>query len=157
MAGSNLGPILLLGGAGVLAWYLFSNSSTTAQASATPATGTGPTPPPPVPYNTPDQIYQRLVANLSANAPAFKANPSSAMLTPYQFKYFLDQVTSVPSGLDFSQMFPQQVKADGSPTSTPTLTLGQFWTAMAPWLSKNVPGMSGFIGLSGLIARAGRY
>ena len=161
-SGSSILPIVLLGGAGYLAYKLFlSPASAAAQSSGTPV-GTPATPAmpatPPNPYNTPDQIFQRLVANLNQNAPAFKANPSGAQLTPYQWKFYLDQVTSVPAGLDFSQMFPGQVNPDGTPSATPNLTLGQFWTAMAPWLTSHVPGMTGIggRGLAGLILARGR-
>jgi hypothetical protein len=151
---SGILKIALLGGAAWAAWEFFLKPSTPA-ISATPNTSASGVSPVVVPFNTPDQIYQRLVTNLNGN-PQFKANPSGFTATPYQFKFYLDQVTQVPSGLDFSQLFPGQVNSDGSASATPNLTLGQFWSAMAPWLAKNIPGMTGFRGLAGIIARGRR-
>ena len=147
---SGILKIGLVAGAAWAAWQFFLKPSTPATA-ATPQPGTTPTPSV-VPFNTPDQIYQRLVTNVTQSVPAFKANPGSFAQTPYQWKFYLDQVTQTPSGLDFSQMFPGQVNSDGTPSATPNLTLGQFWSAMAPWLAKNIPGMTGFRGLAGIIA-----
>jgi hypothetical protein len=145
---SGVLKIALLGGAAWAAWQLFLKPSTTAsQSSATPAPAS-----PTVAFNTPDAIYSRLVAALTQGNPQFKASPSAFTATPYQFKYFLDQVTQTPASLDFSKMFPGQVDANGNPTATPNLTFGQFWSAMAPWLAQNVPGMTGFRGLAGIIA-----
>lgn len=153
--GSSLMPILLLGGAGVAAYFLFFAPATSAaQASATPAGGTPPTPTPATPtstYNTPDQIYQRLVQNLNTNLPGFSANPGQMAQTPYQWLYYLNQVTTVPSSLDFSKMFPSAVNSDGTPSANPNITLGQFWSSMSGWLAQNM-GMSG-IGLAGHITR----
>jgi hypothetical protein len=150
--GSSIVPIVLIGGAGYLAYKMFLSPATiAAQASGTPSGSTAaPASAPPVAFNTPDQIYQRLVANATQSNPGFAKAPSSFAQTPYQWKFYLDQVTSTPAGLDFSQMFPGQVNPDGTPTQTPNLTLGQFWTAIAPWLSKNVPGLSGVAGGRGL-------
>lgn len=146
--GFSVLPVLLIGGAAYLGYKMFLSPATSAaQASGTPApSGPTTTSTPPVPFNTPDQIYQRLVQNLTQSNPAFAKSPSSFAQTPYQWKFYLDQVTATPAGLDFSQMFPSQVNPDGTPSQTPNLTLGQFWSAMAPWLTKNVPGLSGIAG-----------
>jgi hypothetical protein len=153
-SGGAILPVILIGGAAYLAYqWFFAPATSAAQASATPApSGTTPQPPatPTVAFNTPDQIYQRLAQNLQQNAPAFKSNPN-AQLTPEQFLYFLNQVTQLPTQPNFSQMFPQNVNPDGtSNQQNPTVTLGQFWSVMAPWISKNVPGVQG-AGLAGYI------
>lgn len=157
---SGLMKILLIGGAVWVGYELFLKPSTAAASASGTPTGTTVTPTtapatPPVSYNTPDQIYQRLVANVTQQVPGFKASPGSFAQTSYQWKFYLDQVSQTPSGLDFSQMFPAQVNPDGTPSATPNLTLGQFWSTMAPWLTSHVPGMSG-IGLAGIISRGRR-
>ena len=152
---SGLMKIVLIGGAAWVGYELFLKPSTSAASTSAASTPAAAPATPPVTYNTPDAIYQRLVQSVTQQVARFKASPGSFAQTPYQWKFYLDQVTQTPAGLDFSQMFPQQVNSDGSPSATPNLTLGQFWSAMAPWLTKNVPGMTG-IGLAGYIARRRR-
>lgn len=166
--GSSFMPIVLLGGAGYLAYKLFMSPATTAaQASGTPtppaaspgvnppAAGSASSPASPAPaqsaYNSLDATFQRFSAQVQSNAsdPAITSQQGTYIATPSVFNYYLAQVSSF--NLDSTGM------AAAFPGGDVPMSLGAFWSAASGYLAKS-KGLSGWRGqgMAGLILSRGR-
>lgn len=155
MAGSNAGPIIILGGVAVGAWYVYKNYFATPAVSATgtaasPETGTtGATAPAStVAPSVLDTYYSQMVANATA---ADQPGP----LTPDQWGYYLNQyLNSVGSSVAPD---PLAVWTQAGFDRTVTMTAPVYWASVAPYLraTRGLSGLGIYGGL-GQIARAVR-
>ena len=169
--GSSVLPVVLLGGAAYLGYKLFLSPATSAAqssgtptppttppgvnpqaagpvASTPPVTATGPAPAQ-SPYNSLAQTWQRLNAQVQANAndPAITSQQGVFIATPSVFNYYLAQVSSY--NLDAPGM------ATAFPGGDVPMSLGAFWSAASQYLAQS-KGLSGFRGMAGLILSRGR-
>lgn len=139
-------PLLIIGGGGLLLWYLNSKgylsmsmfTGSTTPATTTPGTTTGTTTPPastaPA-YNSLAATFARMKADAGAQA-------ASTGLSAYGWNYSLARVSNITppnpvdvftSGMDLSQ----------------NMTADQYWGVMAPYLTANM-GLSGVRSINGL-------
>lgn len=146
--GSSIMPIVLLGGAAYLGYKLFLSPATTAaqasgtptQPPATPPTSSTAAPTPAVSsYNSLDQTFTRLSAQVSANKndPAITSQQGTYLAKPSVFNYYLGQVSSY--ALDANGM------AAAFPGGDNPMPLGTFWSAVSNYLAQN-KGLSGIAG-----------
>lgn len=151
MAGSNnLVTLALVGLGGYLVYeWLFAPSaaaSTATNTAAAPPSGTTTTSTPPAStapaFNSLDAIYARVAAKAG-----------SAPQTPDQFNFLLNQ--ELPSGK--SAPDPLAVFTDSGFDRAQTMSLSNWWGAVAPWL-KTTYGLSGLgvFGGLGALARGAR-
>lgn len=172
MAKSTGGTLLTVGLVGV-AGYLAYEYFFTAPATAAPAPAPSTLPPQPTTTSAPasmpaeattttqasavpvsstlDQIYQQIKAGIKTD-PNFAGSGDSATGTTDQFNYYLNLYRGAYNLPDvLGSVFP----------TSQTLTLAQFWAAMAPALKAAVPGLSGlgfYGGLGAIVyARRGRF
>lgn len=160
--GSNIMPIVLLGGAAYLGYKLFLSPATTAaQPSGTPSTTppassqtpatSAPAAPAVSSYNSLDQTFTRLSAQVAANKndPAITSQQGTYIAKPSVFNYYLGQVSGY--ALDANGM------AAAFPGGDNPLSLGAFWSAASNYLaqSKGLSGIAGR-GMAGYILSRGR-
>lgn len=128
-----MAPVLLLAGVAGLGYYGYSkgwfSSLTGSTTTTTPPTGT--TTPPNTNFNSLANIYARLVADITKNEAA-KAN---AMMSLYQWNWYLARSWSGT---------PPDATAFADPNFDPAapMSLNAYWSAANPWLAKNA-GLSG--------------
>lgn len=145
--GSSIMPIVLLGGAAYLGYKLFLSPATTAaqasgtptQPPATPPASSTPATAPQSSYNSLDQTFSRLSAQVTANKndPAVTSQQGTYLAKPSVFNYYLGQVSSY--SLDANGM------AAAFPGGDNPMSLGAFWSSVSNYLAQN-KGLSGIAG-----------
>lgn len=141
VADNSIVKFAVIGAVGYFAYkYFFADASTTGTTDTTGAgggtspggtTGTAPT----VNFNSLDAIYQR-----------FAAAAGTSVRTPDQFNYYLAQ--QIPAGKTLPD--PPTVFTQEGFDRNATMTIANYWGAMAPYLKAN-------LGLSGLGFYASLY
>lgn len=112
-----------------------------------PAGGAAAPPPAPVSYNTLAAVQARMLSIMAQNNVPTSQGQYTA--TPWQFNYWLNQVTGYDIGPVIGQLFPGC--GTGGACDTGNITFGQFWTVVASWLGTN-KGLSGLRGSLGAVA-----
>jgi len=126
-------PLLMLGGAALLAWYFLSkNAGSLGYSIGTPAPSGGTGTPAPPPTGTPSQLASIYAAVLAAS------NNQSTMYTRDQWNYFGNQVCGgcMPAPGDV-----WGAVETGSYDPNQLISLQDYWSKMQPFLASK--GMSG--------------
>ncbi len=128
-------PLLIIGGGGLLLWYLNSKgylsafTTTPTPVTTTPATGTTTSPASTAPaYNSLAATFARLKADAGAQA-------ASTGLSAYGWNYSLARVANI------TPPDPNAVFTSGMDITLP-MTADQYWGPMSAYLTANM-GMSG--------------
>lgn len=164
---SKIVPVLLIGGGAYLAYQLFfATPAAAAPASPSGTAGAAPTMPnltgspapaaapqpvqaPQSAYNSLDATFQRLSAQVQANAsdPAITQQQGQAFAKPSVLNYYLGQISSY--ALDANGM------AAAFPGGDVPMSLPSFWSAASQYLAQN-KGLSG-LGFYGSVFQRRRW